>query len=105
LSVDEGATRTSMSAEGGGFTGYVAPDAKTVEYLVEYRGMSRAEAARRCAGLASDRDAEYCEVIELDAGAIRPMMALPGDPGNGQDNGTAAQRIPGDIAYGGSCTA
>src|SRR5256884_5640627 len=67
--------------------------------------MSRAEAARRCAGLASDRDAEYCEVIELDAGAIRPMMALPGDPGNGQDIGTAAQRIRVDIAYAGSCTA
>ena len=105
LSVDERATMTNMTAEVGGFTGYVAPDAKTVEYLVEYRGMSRAEAARRCAGLASDRDAEYCEVIELDAGAIRPMMALPGDPGNGQDIGTAAQRIRVDIAYAGSCTA
>ena len=105
LSVDERATMTNMTAEVGGFTGYVAPDAKTVEYLVEYRGMSRAEAARRCAGLASDRDAEYCEVIKLDAGAIRPMMALPGDPGNGQDIGTAAQRIRVDIAYAGSCTA
>jgi len=105
LSVDERATMTNMTAEVGGFTGYVAPDAKTVEYLVEYRGMSRAEAARRCAGLASDRDAEYCEVIELDAGAIRPMMALPGDPGNGQDIGAAAQRIRVDIAYAGSCTA
>src|SRR5437773_2750450 len=37
LSVDERATMTNMTAEGGGFTGYVAPDAKTVEYLREYR--------------------------------------------------------------------
>src|SRR6266487_1557137 len=31
LSVDERATMTNMTAEVGGFTGYVAPDAKTVE--------------------------------------------------------------------------
>src|SRR5690348_1271960 len=102
LSVDERATMTNMTAEVGGFTGYVAPDEKTASYLAEYRGISRAEAARRCAGLASDLDAEYCEVIELDADAIRPMMALPGDPGNGQDIGAATQRIRVDIAYAGS---
>src|SRR5213595_3937934 len=77
LSVDERATMTNMTAEVVGFTGYVAPDAKTVEYLMEYRGMARGEAERSCAGLASDAGAEYCEVIEIDAGAIRPMIALP----------------------------
>ena len=104
LSVDERATMTNMTAEVGGFTGYVAPDAKTVEYLMEYRGMARGEAERLCAGLASDPSAEYCEVIEIDAAAIRPMMALPGDPGNGQYIDAAA-RIRVDIAYAGSCTA
>src|SRR5207249_8019483 len=49
--------------------------------------------------------AEYCEVIAIDAGAIRPMMALPGDPGNGQYIDPAARRIRVDIAYAGSCTA
>src|SRR6059036_1535266 len=105
LSVDERATMTNMTAEVGGFTGYVAPDAKTVEYLVEYRGMSRGDAERLCAGVTSDPGAEYCEVIEIDAGAIRPMMALPGDPGNGQYIDPAARRIRVDIAYAGSCTA
>src|SRR2546429_101277 len=104
LSVDERATMTNMTAEVGGFTGYVAPDGKTVEYLVAYRGMPRGEAERLCAGLASDAGAEYCEVIEIDAAAIRPMMALPGDPGNGQYIDAAA-RIRVDIAYAGSCTA
>src|SRR5216110_3353790 len=104
LSVDERATMTNMTAEVGGFTGYVAPDAKTVEYLMEYRKMSRTEAERLCAGLASDPGAGYCEVIEIDAGAVRPMMALPGDPGNGQYIDAAA-RIRVDIAYAGSCTA
>jgi 3-isopropylmalate/(R)-2-methylmalate dehydratase large subunit len=105
LSVDERATMTNMTAEVGGFTGYVAPDEKTVSYLMEYRGMSRTAAERLCNGLASDPDAEYCEVIEIDAAAIRPMMALPGDPGNGLHIDEAAERIRVDIAYAGSCTA
>ena len=43
-SVDERATMTNMAAEIGGFTGIVAPDQKVVEFLVERRGMNRAEA-------------------------------------------------------------
>src|SRR6267143_3226828 len=105
LSVDERATMTNMTAEVGGFTGYVAPDAKTVEYLMDYRKLSRKDAEQLCAGLASDPDAEYCEVIELDAASIRPMMALPGDPGNGLYIDAVADRIKVDIAYAGSCTA
>jgi 3-isopropylmalate/(R)-2-methylmalate dehydratase large subunit len=105
LSVDERATMTNMTAEVGGFTGYVAPDEKTAAYLMEYRGMSRGDATRLCRDLASDPGAEYCEVIEIDASAIRPMIALPGDPGNGQHIEEAAARIKVDIAYAGSCTA
>ena len=105
LSVDERATMTNMTAEVGGFTGYVAPDEKTAAYLMEYRGMSRGDATRLCRDLASDPGAEYCEVIEIDASTIRPMIALPGDPGNGQHIEEAAARIKVDIAYAGSCTA
>jgi len=105
LSVDERATMTNMTAEVGGFTGYVAPDARTVDYLVASRGMGRAEAEERCRGLASDPDAGYCEVIEIDAAAIRPMVALPGDPGNGRYIDELADRVRVGIAYAGSCTA
>src|SRR5207302_1417963 len=84
LSVDERATMTNMAAEIGGFTGIVAPDQKTVEFLVERRGMDRREAARMIEGLNSDPDAEYAQVIELDATEIHPMVATPGDPGNGK---------------------
>jgi 3-isopropylmalate/(R)-2-methylmalate dehydratase large subunit len=104
LSVDERATMTNMTAEVGGFTGYVAPDERTVEYLMAYRGMARAEAERRCADWASDPDARYCEVIEIDAARVRPMIALPGDPGNGRAI-EASERVRVDIAYAGSCTA
>jgi 3-isopropylmalate/(R)-2-methylmalate dehydratase large subunit len=106
LSIDERATMTNMAAEVGAFTGIVAPDAKAVEYLVAERGMDRAQAESLCAGLHSDEDAEYVKVIEIDAAAIRPMVALPGDPGNGlyvDELGADDVRI--DVAYAGSCTA
>jgi 3-isopropylmalate/(R)-2-methylmalate dehydratase large subunit len=105
LSVDERATMTNMTAEVGGFTGYVAPDQRTVQYLMDYRRLSRAAAERLCAGLASDPGAEYCQVIEIDAATIRPMVALPGDPGNGQYIDELPGRVKVEIAYAGSCTA
>ncbi len=105
LSVDERATMTNMTAEVGGFTGYVAPDEKTVAYLMAYRRISRGEAARLCAALASDPDAEYCEMIEIDAAQLKPMIALPGDPGNGLHIEELADRVKVEIAYAGSCTA
>jgi 3-benzylmalate isomerase len=105
LSVDERATMTNMTAEVGGFTGYVGPDAKTVDYLMAYRGMSRVEAERLCEGLASDPNAEYCEVLEFDASSLQPMVALPGDPGNGLLIDELRSRVKVGIAYAGSCTA
>src|SRR5207302_2022101 len=84
LSVDERATMTNMAAEIGGFTGIVAPDEKVIEFLVERRGMDRKKAEDMIDGLCSDDDAQYAEVIELDAAEITPMVATPGDPGNGK---------------------
>jgi 3-isopropylmalate/(R)-2-methylmalate dehydratase large subunit len=105
LSVDERATMTNMAAEVGAFTGIIAPDEKTVEYLVAQRGMSRSEAERLCGGLRPDRDAEYVKEIEIDAATLRPMVALPGDPGNGLFLDELEGPVKVDIAYAGSCTA
>jgi 3-isopropylmalate/(R)-2-methylmalate dehydratase large subunit len=105
LSVDERATMTNMAAEIGGFTGIVAPDQKTVEFLMERRGMSRAEAEKYCEGLFSDPDAQYTHVIELNADDITPMVATPGDPGNGKFIRDLNTPVPVEIAYGGTCTA
>jgi len=105
LSVDERATMTNMAAEIGGFTGIVAPDQKTVEFLMERRGMSRAEAEKFCEGLYSDPDAQYAHVIELNADEITPMIATPGDPGNGKFIRDLNTPVPVEIAYGGTCTA
>jgi 3-isopropylmalate/(R)-2-methylmalate dehydratase large subunit len=105
LSVDERATMTNMAAEIGGFTGIVAPDEKVAEFLTERRGMRREDAEKMIAGLHSDADAEYAAVIELDAAEITPMVATPGDPGNGKYVSDLGARVPIEIAYGGTCTA
>jgi 3-isopropylmalate/(R)-2-methylmalate dehydratase large subunit len=105
LSVDERATMTNMAAEVGAFTGVVAPDARTVDYLVEQRGMPREEAEALIEGLVSDDAAEYVKIIEIDASTIEPMIALPGDPGNGIHIGELSEPVRIDIAYAGSCTA
>ena len=105
LSVDERATMTNMAAEIGGFTGIVAPDKKAVDFLVERRGIDRAKAEAMIDGLYSDPDAEYAHVIELDAAEITPMVATPGDPGNGKYIRELHTPVPVEIAYGGTCTA
>ncbi len=105
LSVDERATMTNMAAEIGGFTGIVAPDRKAVDFLVERRGMDRSKAEAMIAGLYSDPGAQYAHVIELDAAEIGPMVATPGDPGNGKYIRELYTPVPVEIAYGGTCTA
>ena len=105
LSVDERATMTNMAAEIGGFTGIVAPDQKAVEFLVERRGMNRRDAQQMIEGLEGDPSAEYAQVIELDAAEITPMIAMPGDPGNGKYVRELNTPVPVELAYGGTCTA
>ncbi len=104
LNIDERATMTNMAAEVGAFTGIVAADSKTVEFLVE-RGIAREEAERLCDGLKSDEDAEYATTVDINASDLRPMIATPGDPGNGIFIDELPEPVKIDIAYGGSCTA
>ncbi|MBI3451207.1 MAG: 3-isopropylmalate dehydratase [Acidobacteria bacterium] len=105
LDIDERATMTNMAAEVGGFTGIVAPDARTAGFLVAMRGMARAEAERLCAAWQADPGAEYAETIRFDASSLAPMVATPGDPGNGVSVTALTAPVKVNIAYGGSCTA
>ena len=106
LPVDERATMTNMAAEVGAFTGLVAADGESVEYLVAERGMERERAEALARDMHSDPGASYVRVIEIDASAIQPMAALPNDPGNGVPlDDLEPDRIRIDIAYAGSCTA
>ena len=105
MSLDERATLTNMAAEVGAFTGLVPPDGVVADFLMSERGLPSAEIDSLLTGLASDRDAVYAAVIEIDAGSLHPMVALPGDPGNGCFIDELVAPVPVDIAYAGSCTA
>jgi 3-isopropylmalate/(R)-2-methylmalate dehydratase large subunit len=101
MSIDERATLTNMTAEMGGFTGIVAPDEETVRFLKERRGIDfEIEPWMR-----SDPAAGFADVITVDCSELTPMLAAPGDPGNGVALGDAQTPTRIDIAYGGSCTA
>jgi 3-isopropylmalate/(R)-2-methylmalate dehydratase large subunit len=101
LSTDERATLTNMTAELGGFTGIVAPDAETVRFLRERRGVDFSIES----WMHSDADAAYAETIRIDCAAVQPMVASPGDPGHGLQLAELSKPVAIDIAYGGSCTA
>lgn len=100
LTTDERATLTNMTAELGGFTGIVAPDEETIRFMKERRGIDfKLEAWMR-----SDVGAQYETTITVDCSTLTPMVAAPGDPGNGIALAALVERPHVDIAYGGSCT-
>ncbi|MEN9627797.1 MAG: 3-isopropylmalate/(R)-2-methylmalate dehydratase large subunit [Pseudomonadota bacterium] len=101
LRTDERATLTNMTAEMGGFTGLVEPDAETVRFLKERRGID----FELQPWMRSDVDTTYACRIEVDCSTLEPMVARPGDPGRGIPLGDLQETVRVDIAYGGSCTA
>ncbi|WP_407185283.1 aconitase family protein [Bradyrhizobium centrosematis] len=100
MPVDERATLTNMVAELGGFTGIVAPDEQTVAFLRDRRKIE----FRIEPWMTSDADARYRARIRVEAGLLSPMIASPGDPGNGISVKQLTAPVKIDIAYGGSCT-
>ena len=100
LNTDERATLTNMAAEIGGFTGLVAPDEETLRFIRERRGVELSIEDWMC----GDADAEYAHTIQVDCAALGPMLARPGDPGNGVALADIKENIVVDIAYLGSCT-
>jgi 3-isopropylmalate/(R)-2-methylmalate dehydratase large subunit len=101
LSTDERATLTNMTAELGGLTGIVAPDAETQRFLRERRGVDMVLED----WMHSDAHARYAHTLQVDLGTLSPMVARPGDPGQGMDLNDLQAPVRIDIAYGGSCTA
>lgn len=100
LDTDERATLTNMAAEIGGFTGLVAPDTETVRFVRERRGVDLVLEA----WMRGDEGAEYAHTLEVDCAALGPMLARPGDPGNGVALADLGAAVPIHIAYLGSCT-
>jgi 3-isopropylmalate/(R)-2-methylmalate dehydratase large subunit len=85
FSMEERMTLCNMSIEGGARVGYVNPDATTFEFLrgrpyaPEGAAFDRAVAWWR--SMASDADASYADVVELDGAAIAPTVTWGINPG------------------------
>ncbi|MFA4966170.1 MAG: 3-isopropylmalate dehydratase large subunit [Thermoleophilia bacterium] len=80
LSMDARFTMCNMAIEAGGKSGIVGFDEKTASYL-----QSRPEGSHaRVAGevFASDRDASYARVLEIDAAAVPATVSRPHLPSN-----------------------
>ncbi len=101
LATDDRATLTNMTAEMGGFTGLVEPDAETIRFIAGRRG----ETVALEPWMKSDPGARYAAVLRIDCTDLSPMVARPGDPGLGVPLATLETPVKIDIAYGGSCTA
>jgi 3-isopropylmalate/(R)-2-methylmalate dehydratase large subunit len=112
LSPDERATLANMATECSAKAGVVEVDEAVLDWIAARRPGVRVEALRGKV-VSPDSGAEYAGgVHQIDLGAIRPMVATPGDAAAGvpsdPTNGAYIADLPEvriDIAYGGSCTA
>ena len=95
MSIDERLTICNMSIEGGARVGYVNPDQTTFDYLRGRPFAPEGEAFDRAVSwwrsIASDTDADYDDVVEIDAAAIEPRVTWGINPG--QSVGVS-ERIP-----------
>lgn len=85
MTMDERMTMCNMSIEGGARIGYVNPDETTFAYL-EGRphapgGDAFVRAKEWWRSMASDADAAYDDVVEIDGGAIEPRVTWGINPG------------------------
>ena len=86
----------NMAIEAGAKNGIFAPDAITKEYV-------KKRAKRDYKFYASDADAVYSDIIEIDAGKIEPQVAFPHLPSNVKPISKAG-KVKIDQSLIGSCT-
>ncbi|MDF1506918.1 3-isopropylmalate dehydratase large subunit [Robertmurraya sp. DFI.2.37] len=84
LSMEERMTICNMSIEGGARAGLVSPDETTFSYLRGRKHVPKGEIfdqyVENWKSLASDEDAEYDKVIEIDGSDIAPMVSWGTNP-------------------------
>jgi 3-isopropylmalate/(R)-2-methylmalate dehydratase large subunit len=71
-------TMCNMAIEAGGKNGIIEPDEVTMEY-------TSGRAGREPVLFSSDGNADYAEVMEIDAGAVKPQVSKPHLPSNAVD--------------------
>lgn len=84
MSMEERMTICNMTIEGGARVGYVNPDEKTYAYLRDrmYSPEDFESAKKGWKLIASDKDAEFDDVYELDASSLEPMVTWGINPGH-----------------------
>ncbi len=104
LSMDDRFSLCNMAIEAGAKNGIVAYDEITQEFLeqtAKLNGALRSEPKIHY----SDKDAKYCQVIQIDTSSLEPVIAYPFLPSNGHSVSQAvADDIRVDQVFIGSCT-
>ncbi|HID52989.1 MAG TPA: 3-isopropylmalate dehydratase large subunit [Anaerolineae bacterium] len=87
LTMEQRMTICNMSIEGGARAGLISPDDTTFEYLYGRphapQGAAWDEAVAEWRALASDEGAVFDKEVDLDAGALEPMITFGTNPGMG----------------------
>jgi len=85
MNMEERMTVCNMSIEGGALVGYVNPDATTFEFLRGRPYVPKGEAFERAANywksIASDADAKYDDVVNMEGKDIEPTVTWGINPG------------------------
>jgi 3-isopropylmalate/(R)-2-methylmalate dehydratase large subunit len=85
MNMEERMTVCNMSIEGGALVGYVNPDATTFGYLRGREFVPKGEGFERAVAywqsIASDSDARYDDVVELEGAEIEPTVTWGINPG------------------------
>ena len=83
LSMEARMSICNMSIEGGARCGYINPDKTTFDYLKgrKYAPKNFDAAVEFWKSIASDKDAEYDDIVELNADEIEPMVTWGINPG------------------------
>jgi len=101
LSMDSRLTLTNMAIEAGAKSGIVPPDGRTLGYVAERQlAMDR---HNEFEVYASDDDAHYERIVDIDVDAIEPMVARPSLPSRAVPVSQIAP-VKVDQVFIGSCT-
>jgi len=96
LPLDDRFTVANMAVEAGATAGLFPPDDEVLGYL-------GGRAVRAFEPVYPDADARYAEIIEVDLGKLRPMVARPHSPANAVPV-DELDKVPIDQVVIGSCT-
>jgi 3-isopropylmalate/(R)-2-methylmalate dehydratase large subunit len=101
MNMEERMTVCNMSIEGGALVGYVNPDATTFEFLKGRPYVPKGEAFDRAVGywksVASDADAKYDDVVNIEGKDIEPTVTWGINPGQAVG---VSERLPKPEDYG-----